>query len=291
MLPKTPTPVSKKWVIRLFSLIVTLAYLSSCSAVLRVEHASKLQEAQDLFNEAADMENTLKSEGMPESLTSPNNRIEAAYRTSHAMVSSLIQKQRTQLSQDDLLGTAYTLKAIIEWRLGEYAAANQTVREVDSMQVSVFPRDEALLAALPSLIQNDKAKHFMDMKSESFDTIVDLLSSSISDLDSVMQIAPSMNSMRLYLLTSQLAALKNWNDLLAQPNDYVTNPPSDNTLDALEESLCSEVTVPVWTSFTTEVKRLDSAGACNTYNFFFDLISPDACSAEVEDKENCDAKN
>lgn len=292
MLPTHYTQSRSKWATCLPPLFVLLVFLSSCSTVLRVEHASKLQEAQDLFNEASEMENALKTEAITEGFMPLDNRIDATYRTSHAMVSSLIREQRAAMTTDNILGTAYTLKALIEWRLEDYSSALHTVREVDSLNVNIFPRDEALLSALPSLISNDTAKQLMDSRSENLDTVATLLNESINGLHALTDTIPSMNSMRLYFLTSQLAALKNWNDLLDKPKAYVKDSHSFDSLQKLRGTLCSQVTDKVWTNFTTEVNRLNSAKACNTYNYFFDLLGPEGCRQnEVQSKDNCENKN
>ena len=73
--------------------VVVFISFSACSSVIKVEHASKLQEAQDLFNEAADMENMLRADPLAGGSVAPSSRIDATYRTAHAMVKSLIQEQ------------------------------------------------------------------------------------------------------------------------------------------------------------------------------------------------------
>ena len=258
---------------------------ASCST-LKVEHASKLQEAQDIFNVAAEMELELKSNPSDGGIIAPITRIDANYRTAHAMLSSLIQEQKEAMSADSLLGTAYTLKALIEWRLGEFNASINTSKEANIHGVHTYPRDKALLNALPSLIKNDQARQFMDSQMATYSTVEELLKGSVSGLNELTNTDPMMNSMRLYLLTSQLSALKNWLDLKTEPQKYTSEMPADD-FQTRHGNWCESLR-GVWGNFTTEVSRLnteedrepDSGKACSTYNEFSRVLVPGACSIE-----------
>ena len=198
------------------------------------------------------------------------------------------------LKADSLLGTAYTLKALLEWRLGDFNSSINTVEKTRIDNVKLFPRDRALLDALPSLIKNDQAKQFMDTKSESFETVANLLKEASDGLDQLTGTDPSMNSMRFYLLTSQLGVLKNWIDLIDETENFIDEDdiPSPDDLDEFRETWCSQSLKGVWDNFAAEVDRLNSAGACTTYNDFFNLLGPDGCTnISVEGKKTCDDLN
>ena len=256
--------------------VALLISLSSCSAV-RPEHAGMLQDAQTLFNVASELENELTIDPNSADAGTKNREVDSSYTAVHEKVSSLIEEERDAMTKDDLLGSAYTLKALTEWRLGLFDQANQTKEEVNTLNVNLFPRDRALMDALPFMMQNDEAKQLMDAKSNTFDSVSELLEESVHELTKLTSTDPAMDNVRFYLLTSQLSALKNWLDLINDPGSFVTDMPSDDKLDAMDKKWCDQGLKGVWNTFETEVLRMDSDAACQTHKAFSDILGPKGC--------------
>jgi len=180
-----------------------------------VSHIKELREAQNHFNAAAQLENQLKSDPMSFDPGSSDalaitTQANASYHLSLKMLTELIDNRKKDLQDDNLLGTAYTLKALAEWRIGNYDDAMNTVATVESEGVKLFPRDGALVKALSGLIKNDQAYSHMASRDYDYTKIKSLLKSSINDIKD--NIAGS-DSLRLYLAIVQMVILKNWTDL------------------------------------------------------------------------------
>lgn len=139
------------------------------------QHVNHLRDAQDSFNQAAALEN--ESKFNPASLSSTQEEAVAAARlTSLSTVKSgyaaallslktMPKDQVKQLKQDKLWGVALTLQALSEWKLGQHAAALKTADlAISSASDQTYPRDAAILQALPGLIRIDVA--FSDISSK-----------------------------------------------------------------------------------------------------------------------------
>ena len=134
---------------------------------------------------------------------------------------SAIEGER-QLKADKLLGTALTLKALAQWRLGLYAEAVRTAERADrEAGDQLFPRDRALVVALPGLIRNDEAfrKIYRDWPAEQragvFQEVLRLLDTSHAVLQAARATAAAADATHpvlVYLIQSQLATYQNRRD-------------------------------------------------------------------------------
>ena len=264
-------------VFRFHHLIIFLCciLISSC---VTIEHARDLREAQDLFNMAAELENQLTLDASANESIAQSGRISSGYTTSLAMVTFLIDEKADDLRKDNLLGTAYVLKTLTEWKLGQYDAAQATAQAAVTSNATFFPRDEALLTAISGLIKNDLAYEHMTLKTGDYAETIAMFSSAITEMGQGISDNPNLHHIRLYLLTSQLASLKNWLDLFSSPEKFGMVLPEGATSQTERAPWCNQA-VPTWENFDQEVTRLGSTEAMALKRKFARMLGlPGACA-------------
>lgn len=240
--------------LRGFLILLFVALLSGC-----VSHLQTLRDAQDEFNRAASLENALKMDPKQGDVVTLGN-INASYRMSLKILSDLIVEKRAELENDNLIGVAYTLKALAEWRLGEYQDALTTIRRVKEYPANTLsPRDLAMVEALRGLIKNDQAYAHMVSRDYPYEDIKTLLNDSLGDLDRGLGIRGAGENLHLYLLTGKLGVLKNWLDLKGDRG--LPKPVSFN--EAIEKREWCEKAKPVWNQFVIEINRLGTQEAAS----------------------------
>jgi hypothetical protein len=255
---------------RVALLIFAIFLLSGC-----VSHVKDLRDAQDQFNTAASLENQMKLD--PRNIdASAVGSITASYRLSLTMISNLIDKNKGDLEKDNLLGVAYTLKALTEWRLGDYTSARTTAalgRQLS--EASLFPRDRALLEALPGLIKNDQAYQHLVEGNYPYVDIKRLLTESLRDLDEGMKVGSAGENLRLFFLVSKLAVLKNWLDLTG---DNKIKKPTDFKDEIEHEEWC-RAAKPTWALFTSETQRAKKGQEAEEFSLWWGRVLglPEAC--------------
>jgi len=252
-----------------FLILVFVLLLSGC-----VSHIQTLRDAQEEFNRAASLENALKMDPRQGDVATLGN-IHASYRLSLKILSDLIVENRTDLEKDNLIGVAYTLKALTEWRLGEYQAALGTVRVVkDYPDNTLLPRDKAMAEALRGLIKNDQAYAHMVARNYSYGDIKTLLNESLGDMDKGLAVPGAGENLRLYLVMAKLSGLKNWLDLKGDRG--FPKPASFN--EAAEKQEWCEQAKPVWNHFGTEINRLGTQEAVSLEQIWANRLGmPGAC--------------
>ena len=252
-----------------FLILLVVVFLSGC-----VSHIQTLREAQDEFNRAASLENALKMDPKLGDVAALGN-IHASYRLSLKMLSDLIVEKRADLEKDHLIGVAYTLKALTEWRLGEYQAALETIRAVKEYpDNTLLPRDKAMAEALRGLIKNDQAYAHMVARDYSYGDIKTLLRESLGDVDKGLAVPGAGENLRLYLLMAKLSVLKNWLDLKGDRG--IPKPASFN--EAAEKQEWCEQAKPVWNHFATEINRLGTQEAVSLEQIWANRLGmPGAC--------------
>ena len=252
-----------------FLILVFVLLLSGC-----VSHIQTLRDAQEEFNRAASLENALKMDPRQGDVATLGN-IHASYRLSLKILSDLIVENRTDLEKDNLIGVAYTLKALTEWRLGEYQAALGTVRVVkDYPDNTLLPRDKAMAEALRGLIKNDQAYAHMVARNYSYGDIKTLLNESLGDMDKGLAVPGAGENLRLYLVMAKLSGLKNWLDLKGDRG--FPKPASFN--EAAEKQEWCEQAKPVWNHFATEINRLGTQEAVSLEQIWANRLGmPGAC--------------
>ncbi len=250
--------------------ILAIFLLSGC-----VSHVQELRQAQDQFNMAASLENQMKLD--PRNIdASAVGSVTASYRLSLTMISDLIDKKKGDLEKDSLLGVAYTLKALTEWRLGDYSSARTTAASGRQLpEGSLFPRDRALLDALPGLIKNDQAYQHLTEGNYPYTDIKRLLTESLRDLDEGMKVGSAGENLRLFFLLSKLAVLKNWLDLTG--DSKIKRP--DDFKDEIEHEEWCRAAKPTWVLFTSETQRTRKGQEAEDFNLWWGRVLglPQAC--------------
>src|SRR5258707_1246385 len=108
---------------------------------------NRLREAQDAFNQSAAAENSVRLEANPADTAATLTSVRAGYASALLSLSKLEPKDQHSLQQDGLWGTALTLKALCQWRLGQYSQAMATAAEAQNNATNqLYPRDRAMLA-------------------------------------------------------------------------------------------------------------------------------------------------
>jgi hypothetical protein len=242
----------RAWGVRRLLGLLFVILLSGC-----VSHIQTLRDAQDEFNRAASLENAVKMDPKQGDLVTLAD-INASYRMSLKILSNLIAQNKADLEKDNLLGVACTLKALGEWRLGEYPAALETIRLVKTYPANtLLPRDQAMVEALRGLIKNDQAYAHLIARDYSYEDIKTLLTESLEDVDRGLAIPGAGENLRLYLLTAKLSVLKNWLDLKGDRS--IPKPASFN--EAAEKQEWCEQAKPLWKDFVSETGKLGTQEA------------------------------
>jgi hypothetical protein len=159
-----------------------IIFISGC-----VSHVKELRDAQDHFNTAASIENQVKTGDVSGERIVLKARANTSYHLALNTASDLLENKKQELQDDNLLGSAYSLKALSEWRIGNYPAAIATLGMLNrnpETQSQLFPRDMALIQALSGLIKNDQAALHMTAGDYEFESIITLLIEAVEDIDS-----------------------------------------------------------------------------------------------------------
>jgi tetratricopeptide (TPR) repeat protein len=232
-----------------FCVLLLLSFLIAAC----VSHVKELREAQSQFNQAASLENELQIDMEAGDAIAVSSMVMSSYRQTVKILSDLLDTKRQPLQEDNLLGTAYTLKAYAEWRLGDYEAAVTT--STAALEAKLFPRDLALITALRGLIKNDQAYYHMQEKDYAYRDIKRLLEEALEDITKGLATAGKEENIRIYLLLSELIVLKNWTDLRGEPRNFAREIPADLNKQTEISAWCRSAQ-PVWAVFQEEVNRL-----------------------------------
>lgn len=262
--------VSNRLVIPFF-LFFCVVLITSCSGV---SHVKLLREIQDEFNSVTFVENQLIIDPNSSDATILGGQ---SYGSILVDVTKLINEKSEELRTDDLLGSAYTLKALTEWRLGDYKAAVNTSNKVINEKIKLFPRDHALIIALRGLIKNDQAFDHMMKKDYEYKDLKRLLIESVENINEGEQVVPSSNNVVIYLYIAKLAVLKNWLNLYSTPTDYAISQPEDFDVGREQDEWC-KYALQVWNEFSQQLNRINTQEAKNTIKFWEELLLlPGAC--------------
>jgi len=203
--------------ILLVSILAIMVMTVGCASV------NRLREAQDVFNQTAALENELKlaSNPLDTSALGSLGSVRSGYASALLSLDKIEDKDEKKLREDGLWGTALTLKALCQWRLGMFPQALKTVEEADKTAAEqIYPRDRAVLAALPGLIKTDQA-YAKILKASSFDEenkkvalgeVTELLTGSSGAIDDIQKarVVADEHPVQIYLIQAQLAAYRNF---------------------------------------------------------------------------------
>ena len=197
--------------------LTSVLIASGCGTV------NHLREAQDAFNQAAAADNKLKTDPLGlditgETFVTLSVMRNSGYATAVNSLNKLTAQDIQHLKKDRLWGNVLTLKAMAQWRLGNYDEARETVDEAARLpEKQLHPRDRALIAALPGLIRIDEAFNKIyrqelpaqKTKEEYFKEIKDLIDSGVNEIGKARKLAHKDHPVQGYLIQAQLAGYVN----------------------------------------------------------------------------------
>lgn len=213
-----------------FPALLMLILLSGCASL------SHIDRAQDEFNKGAQIENAaLLNQSV--SLVSPPQPADYFYKRAYAEVKKGLASEG-KLKKLELFVNAATIKALCEWKLKDYDAAQKTAKSTldyinaKNIAVETIPRDFAVLSAMSALIgietMNEKQSTFFGDTAPASDAAVaeykkiihkeagqaGNIVKNLEDLDAVSNRVPKNHEVQTYLVMSKLSALKVWSDAL-----------------------------------------------------------------------------
>jgi tetratricopeptide (TPR) repeat protein len=201
---------------------LTLALVTTL--VVGCASVNRLREAQESFNQAAALENELRfdaarQEGSVQAQLAQNTTIQNGYASALLSLDKLEAKDVERLKQDKLWGNVLALKALTQWKLGLFDRARETAREVQQVGADqVFPRDRALLLALPGLMKTDEAYAALqrvpaeptpEQRASTLKNVQLLAADAGEAIDRGRGAVEATHPVQVYLLQARLAALRN----------------------------------------------------------------------------------
>ena len=215
-------PGDRRDVLQALTIIAIGLALGGCGGT------GQMRKAQDAFSEAARIEN--QQHMAPETLIIADpaavgpaadlvdgqlDRASARrlYEQALAHLEGMDAQELEQLGRDHLLGAKMTLEALVYWRLGKFDEARRLAAAARAhADEQIYPRDRAMLNALPGLIKNDEAARkiaALEQGPESFQAVDALLQEAVVDLQSGRRLVGQGHPVNIYLIQAQLVAYKN----------------------------------------------------------------------------------
>jgi len=138
-------------------LALTLILAAGCQSV------NRLREAQDAFNQAATADlrtvfgtDTTVNESNSADPVSQWSSVRNHYASALLSLNKIDRKDERILREEKLWGAKLTLEALCYWKLGNYEKALTNAQQAQKTD-QLFPRDKAVMQALPGLIMIDYA--------------------------------------------------------------------------------------------------------------------------------------
>ena len=200
--------------------ILLLATMASAGCT----STNRLREAQASFNEAAAAESQLRfgdalTEGSMQGQVTQNTMIQNGYASALLSLDNLEARDVDRLKQDKLWGNVLALRALAQWKLGMLDKARDTAKEAQQVGADqIFPRDRALLLALPGLIKTDEAFAALErlpaeptpeQRAATLRNVQLLIADAAAAIDRGSGAADAEHPVHVYLIQAKLAALRN----------------------------------------------------------------------------------
>jgi len=196
-----PIPAARR--VPALLLAVLLLFSTACGTT------RALRDAQNAFNDAATADMQLRT--APEETTAALLGVrDSGYRTTVGIIGAFNAMERAQLSGDKLWGNALMLKAMSQWRLGEYDEAMETRKEATEFAGQLGPRDKAVLNVLEGLIALDQADANLVLRADGklqceYQTVNDLVTSGLETIEAGRGNLSAGEPVQRYLLQAKLA--------------------------------------------------------------------------------------
>jgi hypothetical protein len=195
-----------------------------------------LHQAQQAFNNAASIENKFRfvpHEQISNDKINPIMELSVArsgYAAALVILRQMPDEEKQMLVNDKLWGVKLTLEGLTLWRLGKYEEVLKVIDEANNESTDqIYPRDAALLIALPGLIKIDLAyQKILEVKDannieikkvlkgvtlrlvEMDDTKKRIEWSAVQHIKEARRKVNKLHPVNSYLIQSQLAAYRNY---------------------------------------------------------------------------------
>jgi tetratricopeptide (TPR) repeat protein len=220
-------------------LLLVLNLFYGCAAVNSVTEANHLRQAQQAFNESARLENQQRVGGLDpfaakdmKALAASSISIQNGYASAIYSINKIYPKEKEVLRENRLLGTTLALKAMALWRIGAYDEALQTADlTLKEAADQLYPRDAAIIQAMPGLIKTDIAFERINSMSQS-DTAANLRileeeitprlvgsDGAVNDIQRARNKVHPEHEINVYLINAQLGAYRNYQVAFQKAND------------------------------------------------------------------------
>jgi hypothetical protein len=213
-----------RWSVAFVSIFMLVIITVGCAGV------NRLREAQDVFNQTAAAENSVRFDFNPADAAANLASVRSGYASALLSLNKIEAEDVKSLQQDGLWGTALTLKALCQWRLGLFSEAIITTEDAQkNAGDQIYPRDRAVLAALPGLIKTDQAYNKIIAK-KPLTEVNELLTGergAVSDIQRARGIVDGKHPVQIYLIQAQLAAYRNFTVAQDRLNNGSTVPAAD----------------------------------------------------------------
>jgi hypothetical protein len=252
-----------------FRRLATAASLS-LFAILAIgcANVNRLHEAQTAFNQAAAAENTLRFDTKASDAVASLGAVRGGYASALISLDQLENsKAQTQLRKDGLWGTALTLKALSQWRLGQVEKALTTaLLASQSAGDQLYPRDRAVITALPGLIKTDQAyaKIFSNAPLSEVKALLVDDNGAVANIERARLQTDKDHPVQVYLIQAQLAAYRNYVvavDRLKNHASVAADDPArlaaNRQLKELDRLLKAQSTGPSLVEYWVRVATLD----------------------------------
>jgi hypothetical protein len=204
------------------AITLLLVLAAGCASV------NRLREAQDAFNQAAMLENAQRFDASPANAGVNLAAPRSGYASALLSLNQLAPDDEKRLRQDGLWGTTLTLKALSQWRLGQFQPALDSAAEAQKTAGDqLYPRDRVMLEALPGLIKTDQAYSKLLSSGTPLADIEALLigdHGAVNNIQRGRDLVDKDHPVQIYLLQAQLAAFRNYMIGQDRLNNHATIP-------------------------------------------------------------------
>lgn len=195
--------------VKVISMALLFALAVGCAGV------NRLREAQDAFSQAAAAENALRFDTKASDAAAGLVSVRSGYASALLSLEKLEgSKEQTQLSNDGLWGAALTLKALTQWRLGQFDKAVATADLAkQGAGNQIYPRDLAVIVALPGLVKTDQAYDKILRTNAPLSEVEGLLigeRGAVANIEHARGQVDRDHPVQIYLIQAQLAAYRNF---------------------------------------------------------------------------------